>query len=66
MMGFRHSDPQRPSVLGSLFTGTTGSGGKVENTAFIIDNDKYGGIVDNLEFELLKDDTEEFPIPAKL
>lgn len=32
MVGFRHSDPQRPYILGSLFSGTTGAGGGLDNT----------------------------------
>lgn len=32
MIGFRYSDPNRPFVLGSLFNGTTGAGGKDLNT----------------------------------
>ena len=32
MVGFRHNDPQRPYVLGSLFSGTTAAGGGVDNT----------------------------------
>ena len=32
-----------------------------KNTHFIIDNGKYGDIVDNLEFELYKEDAEKIP-----
>jgi uncharacterized protein involved in type VI secretion and phage assembly len=32
MIGFRYSDPNRPFVMGSLFNGTTGAGGQIDNT----------------------------------
>ncbi|OEK09810.1 hypothetical protein A8C32_09875 [Flavivirga aquatica] len=32
MVGFRYSDPNRPFVMGSLFNGNTGAGGRVDNT----------------------------------
>jgi len=31
MVGFRYNDPNRPFVLGSLFSGTTGAGGQDKN-----------------------------------
>ncbi|WP_438710269.1 type VI secretion system Vgr family protein [Aquimarina muelleri] len=31
MVGFRYNDPNRPFVLGSLFNGSTGAGGKEKN-----------------------------------
>lgn len=31
MVGFRYNDPNRPFVLGSMFSGTTGAGGDDEN-----------------------------------
>ncbi|MCX2761354.1 phage baseplate assembly protein V [Aquimarina muelleri] len=31
MVGFRYNDPNRPFVLGSLFNGSTGAGGKDQN-----------------------------------
>ncbi len=31
MVGFRYNDPNRPFVMGSLFSGTTGAGGKDQN-----------------------------------
>lgn len=31
MVGFRYSDPNRPFVMGSMFNGTTGAGGQVNN-----------------------------------
>ncbi|NVK64400.1 MAG: hypothetical protein HWE22_07415 [Flavobacteriales bacterium] len=31
MVGFRYSDPNRPFVMGSMFNGTTGAGGEVNN-----------------------------------
>ena len=31
MLGFRYNDPNRPFVLGSLFNGTTGTGGQDKN-----------------------------------
>lgn len=32
MVGFRYNDPNRPFVMGSLFSGTTGAGGGQDNT----------------------------------
>lgn len=31
MVGFRHSDPQRPYILGAIFNGNTGAGGGTDN-----------------------------------
>lgn len=31
MLGFRYNDPNRPFVIGSLFNGKTGTGGKIKN-----------------------------------
>lgn len=31
MVGFRYNDPNRPFVMGSMFNGSTGAGGDVEN-----------------------------------
>ena len=31
MLGFRYNDPNRPFVIGSIFNGTTGAGGKEKN-----------------------------------
>ncbi len=31
MIGFRYNDPNRPFIMGSLFNGSTGAGGKLKN-----------------------------------
>ena len=44
MLGFRYNDPNRPFVIGSIFNGTTGAGGKEKNNIKSLSS-KSGNII---------------------
>ena len=44
MLGFRYNDPNRPFVIGSIFNGTTGTGGKEKNNIKSLSS-KSGNII---------------------